>query len=1859
MAGNKTKSVIAPDSGIELYGYKDYDERLKKLEKAALDATRGANGITAPLLDCTPVDEDDDCLLCACAIASQRGVKDGGNRGILPTIKYLIPTNTTTLVTSIIKSADWDSEDESKHNNIIKGKLSDDEITDDDRATGHLLGEFSGLLEEETDYYIIQLKAKADGESFAQTPPGDLVPGDGVDPGQFLAKFATKKIIPANPSDPSCDDLVRNEPNLADEVSGNAIVEFVIQADKDHVISVEELDIDKAIIWLLPLPADYPAHDLDPTAKAEQINVEISRDNLIDPDDDPLAFAHFGIKITGSLPIGRHYLWYRTVLKNAAGKAKTEVDFDEDGAIIVDPDKSCAFFAGGKVAASDDEIPEPTITVVNNLDSRNTEVTVSYTQLTQPVLLQNTEIFISYDGGSSDHIVGSVDLRLEEPNTAGTHTVVVPIRHHKDREQATWTLQPRITGVGKFFDISESRVKHPRKDGDLVDFVPFYGQPTGYPSFAVVGDLTSTINTDTEASDAFVLAAVRCYAAHPTDETPMDGRDGGHSPAAPLSFKEAHVGEVIAILSNDPLDGTEKHKLHHVITSNAERDAFSLVCSAVLAGLSDKVYWTKTRFTNGDGSVLTKFPTAIAINLGGVVRAIDDAHVPVPSITSITQQGNRHAILLAAFTQTTPATLLARMKVEISRDGGATWSKKEPYTLRNNEDYHAPGGVYSIPILVSHPASSTVIYRIRLVAAGGFQSAWITSSGVVTPGDSNIPPATSPSAPGSGLVIENVLDSADTQNGMARVKLRVQTANGLSFATNHISVVQSLLKLFGESTEKVWLGGQISDTSATQVDFMTYIPTGVRVDWVKNVFGNGDQQTTTSTTYSFYAGANYARALADADVPVTSNVFSTIDNKHGLLTVSFTQVAILAILLKKIVVQISLDAGSTWTDLPSINVKGIEFTAPGTAYSFPINVAIPANQANLRFRTRLVAIGDFKSAFTVTSATTAADFVGSLLPTTTPTSPSVGTVIENVLDAADTQNGLARIRVRITTSNGLSFGSQNITQVFAVFRKFGDATERLWFGGAVIDSTVSFMDVEFFAPTGIRLDWLKNVFVNGDKSTQSTGTYTFYAGATYARATADADVPVTANVFTTIDNKHGLLTVTFTQVAVLALLLKKLVVQISLNGGSTYTDLPSINVKGIEYSAPGTLYTFPINVDIPANQANVRFRTRLVAIGDFKSAFTVTSATTAADFVGAVVPSVTPANPVIGDVTLNTVDAEPTSGNARIRIKSTLSSGTFGSQNVKEVWFRIKRTAESVKKIWVGGSVDPADSVAEFEFIQTIGTPLTILQCEYVNGDKATVSSTVSVAFTAGLLTILPGDPTTVTSPVFVSITNRNSKKDTVIIRAQQPTSGTMIAFKELLVEQDDGNGFEELERINLVTLENLYSGLNNDGVHGFKDVKKVYRRSAGTGVTYRASQISVGGKASSVTTITNGSTTAEITPDTTSPTGQSTPVLSYNTHGGLIVKNMFSTTAIHTLKERYVVVRDAFGHYYNFETNVLAVSEAAARLKIGLVDRYHFKHAKLYQLRQAFDAVTTPPYNLFAYFYDENDINVSSVSPDSNALTITDVTDVFDSRDSISVVDNTVFGTNLYQLVNNGDFLYYAGGVASPTITVGGGWRRWDGTGSVSSAIKITTGTTGITWNKPNHNIVWTSNTLRFLYNMEQRLLPGDYITIRTYVKSGASISPAVSCKLIADDGSNTDDTESFPNPTLSLTASGYAIAEWVLRLKLTADATVDHWIVFQTPFSLNSTNDIELDRMMVVRGRTGMAFGPRLYFELNGQAAAAGTNLQSMMAGAMVGTENPDSTPNSITQPDLGNPTGRPKPGGDTPGGGWGSGFGGMVPA
>jgi hypothetical protein len=367
---------------------------------------------------------------------------------------------------------------------------------------------------------------------------------------------------------------------------------------------------------------------------------------------------------------------------------------------------------------------------------------------------------------------------------------------------------------------------------------------------------------------------------------------------------------------------------------------------------------------------------------------------------------------------------------------------------------------------------------------------------------------------------------------------------------------------------------------------------------------------------------------------------------------------------------------------------------------------------------------------------------------------------------------------------------------------------------------------------------------------------------------------------------------------------------------------------------------------------------------------------------------------------------------------------------------------------------------------------------------------------------------------------------------------------------------------------------------------------------------------------------------DLAAPSGLNPPTIDWTAAGRLRVRGMFATTDIHTQKKKYLVIYNGSSTYLDIVNRTTAANEAAARFEIGLKSHVVLADIKKKIYKTVFGA---GPVNFFAYWYAENDVNISAPSAPSNAIDVSTINEILsDNRDSVNVVDIGVTLLTTQNHLLNGDFLYDSG-IANELNA----WLKGNLGGTTAV---ITTASTGVFWDPSAHAVKWVDGvSMGLIQNLKRRLTPNDFFCITFLAKTaGAFGAGTLNVAICNADGSLALAVGAGIN--LSLLNSSYQLFGAVFQTDNVSDFTANKFLrltVSGPSPALDATNNIILDKLMLIRGKQGAAFAARSA-AYEGPATAPGNS------------ENISVTPSGTATGDVGNPSGGTQ-------GGWvGPGFG-----
>lgn len=594
-------------------------------------------------------------------------------------------------------------------------------------------------------------------------------------------------------------------------------------------------------------------------------------------------------------------------------------------------------------------------------------------------------------------------------------------------------------------------------------------------------------------------------------------------------------------------------------------------------------------------------------------------------------------------------------------------------------------------------------------------------------------------------------------------------------------------------------------------------------------------------------------------------------------------------------------------------------------------------------------------------------------------------------------------------------------------------------------------------------------------------------------------------------------------------------------------------------------------------------------------------------------------------LSLNTVDGDPDKNLARFAVIVTTTNGqTLALNNIRAIGvYIVERNQANTADIAGGQLFFSRTSLAGiFDSTQAqvsgflkMGRRYRITGVTAVNGDKETLTSGVFDFVGGGLLFVDSADSLTVPAPTFGAIArvDGSNKLDRVPVSLAQ--DGTNIVwFKRLVLEASINGGAWDVEHD--VGLK------SNDTIHASASAAVTYnftvKRKAGKTAQYRATAYAVGGKASATTSSSSQTATADDQQQDTAASGAVTNLdMKWSVKKGL--KATCDEPAVHPNALRgfkFTFMNNAENRFMIPETGAsTSTKSVATRLK---KDSHYTTNLKKTDLHSDFSAGVKVEVIVVTLVNGVETDGTAVKFPASGVLTIGN--EVVNSMDAVNVVSVGVSMVNSGQEIDNGDFLY-ATSVGGTTVD---DWKRR--TSPFTSDNPITTVTTDITWDQALHAGIWKSNAARLYANLKKRFVPGTYFAVVFQAKTDGSFGSDPVVTLRIRKGDDTDATETAQPITLLGVSSTYQMYGAIIRIATGSDPSSSNFISFETATTLSSTNNIIIDKVMVVRGKQPAAFSPRAIKE-QGPGSTLG-----------VSDENYDITPASSGEIDLGNPSGSP---------------------
>ena len=407
-----------------------------------------------------------------------------------------------------------------------------------------------------------------------------------------------------------------------------------------------------------------------------------------------------------------------------------------------------------------------------------------------------------------------------------------------------------------------------------------FGAPSVAPKVPVAADVVvNQVDIDTTVADAKIGIKV--------------------DTATGVSFATAHVTAVTAIL-REPSAG-QKYPLHAVIDDSSLNTA---TCYGNVP-LGKVLELVKVTFWNGEESVSSVPASTLTIKSGRLrlpTTAAEVTFASAPTMGTPIQRDNKHAIIPVTITQNAqPGSLLDGGPIFIKKlilkhkwTSESTYVKADALAAAAEEQLMLPGA-HTVEFTVKHKPAQTYDYQLVVICPGDVSQTFNLTTQVNTSADSTggaPAPSTTPSNPSNASLYfpENQLQG-DWTSGLAKITLRIETANGLTFAANNISEAYAHIRQTGVVSEKTRkIGGPITDTSKTFIEVQDTVEAGVQFDWVKNTFHNAETITQSAGAAVSFWGGRYKYPTSSAEIPTPQIVgFTQKNNKKAIVTVRVFQ----------------------------------------------------------------------------------------------------------------------------------------------------------------------------------------------------------------------------------------------------------------------------------------------------------------------------------------------------------------------------------------------------------------------------------------------------------------------------------------------------------------------------------------------------------------------------------------------------------------------------------------------------------------------------------------------------------------------------------------------------------------------------------------------------------------------------------------------------------------------------------------------------------------------------------------------------------------------------------------------------------
>ncbi|MGA9771656.1 MAG: hypothetical protein WBV94_21680 [Blastocatellia bacterium] len=666
-------------------------------------------------------------------------------------------------------------------------------------------------------------------------------------------------------------------------------------------------------------------------------------------------------------------------------------------------------------------------------DAKSATVTLTFTQGTPPIALRKLRLFWkkSTAGAFPADPQRTKTLHKDDYHTAGgTYSIVftnVKIKPRKD-----WNLKLTIVAEGEPGGTAQTRDVTVTLDATALN------DPSA-PSAALI--ISNTLDPNTKEHDAVVVRRVhapltdggaaqswrdsqseKVWVQHRRVSTGKTGKDGG-------ALSETELDQLDAA-------STPANRGFVDIESRFKVAAFEWIANII----------------EGMGELHTATPGAtVTFQAGGLATA----GAGITELTSVSLSLNtsdpfdgKNAQLLLNFTQPATVVALRYCFIEVSTDGGGSFTQHgDQVNLKH--DIHHSAGAHIVPLRTVRTKKLTShIFRVTIVAQGGAtrqvtltQTTGDTSEGAVTP-----TALAFPSAPTGG---NNSVDG-DPEKNMARIALTLATSSG-AFTANNVSLIEIVL-IRRNATNTADVGNPFSeikvlstaDLAASSAVHEFFLRMGQKFRITKVVARNGDKRTETTGTADFTSGGLLQVDTGDAKV-VAAPVFASIsrsdtdDNKNDDVRVTLTQDGVDIVWFKRLIIEKNVNAAG-WRVEKDVPLKFHDPIYASVSASFDQTFTIKRRAGkSVQYRATAYAVGGKASATTTSgsqAATTGDVLTDTAVPTlatnpdTTTTGPTVvdwfGTIAVSAVTPSANFTTLDKYQFIQSTSNVAPAGTPTV-----------------------------------------------------------------------------------------------------------------------------------------------------------------------------------------------------------------------------------------------------------------------------------------------------------------------------------------------------------------------------------------------------------------------------------------------------------------------------------------------------------------------------------------------------------------------------------------------------------------------------------------------------------------------------------------------------------------------------------------------------------------------------------------------------------------------------------------------------------------